>query len=100
MASISEGIPVSIMEACAMGMPILATDVGGVNEIVYDGVNGILLPDTATVEEFVSAIYKFALMDKNKYESMVNQCKKIWGEKYDAKANFSKFAVDVIGLLR
>lgn len=36
--SASEGVPVSIMEAMSAGVPVLATDVGGVKEIVDDSV--------------------------------------------------------------
>ena len=39
--SSSEGIPVSIMEASSVGIPCLATDVGGTGEIISDGVNGL-----------------------------------------------------------
>ena len=95
MASTSEGIPVSIMEALEMGIPVIATDVGGVKEIVYDGINGILLKENASIEDYISAIRKIAFLDDKKYESMVEQCKKIWLEKYDAIANFSKFADEV-----
>ena len=39
----SEGIPVSIMEASSFGIPVIATNVGGVGEIVENGYNGLLL---------------------------------------------------------
>jgi colanic acid/amylovoran biosynthesis glycosyltransferase len=39
-----EGIPVSIMEALAMELPVVATDISGVHELVEDGVTGILVP--------------------------------------------------------
>jgi len=38
-----EGLPVSIVEAMAMGRTVIATDVGGVPEIVTNGVNGLLV---------------------------------------------------------
>jgi glycosyltransferase involved in cell wall biosynthesis len=38
------GISNSLIEAAALGKPILATDVGQTNEIVKQGVNGVLLP--------------------------------------------------------
>lgn len=38
-----EGLPLAIIEAMCAGLPILASDVGGVNELVEEGVNGYLL---------------------------------------------------------
>lgn len=38
-----EGFPISIIEAMRAGLPIVASDVGGVKEAVCDGVNGYLL---------------------------------------------------------
>ena len=42
-ASETEGIPVSIMEALSYGIPVVATDVGGVSELVADHQNGLLI---------------------------------------------------------
>jgi len=39
-----EGLPLSIIEAMCAGLPIVATVVGGVRELVADGVNGFLVP--------------------------------------------------------
>ena len=39
-----EGFPVVIVEYMAAGRPVVATDVGGIGEIVRDGENGVLLP--------------------------------------------------------
>jgi colanic acid/amylovoran biosynthesis glycosyltransferase len=41
--SFAEGVPVVLMEAMAMELPVVATDVMGVRELVDDGVNGILV---------------------------------------------------------
>jgi len=42
--SIEEGFPTSLVEAMALGKAIVATNVGGVPEIVTDGINGLLTP--------------------------------------------------------
>lgn len=44
LASHHEGLPVTVMEALTLGVPVVATAVGGLPEIVTDGSNGLLVP--------------------------------------------------------
>jgi len=44
LSSGDEGLPVAIMEAFAMGRPVIASNVGGVRELVQPGVTGWLIP--------------------------------------------------------
>ena len=44
LSSIAEGMPVTLMEAMAAGLPVVATNVGGVASVVEDGVTGTLVP--------------------------------------------------------
>ncbi len=44
LSSINEGIPLTVIEAMAAGLPVVATDVGGVAEVVRDGETGLLAP--------------------------------------------------------
>ncbi|MBM4119244.1 glycosyltransferase family 4 protein [bacterium] len=55
LASHSEGIPVSMMEAMAVGLPVVGPRVTGLPELVEDGVSG-LLADPARPDAFAAAI--------------------------------------------
>ena len=57
LASLNEGIPVAVMEAMAMEMPVVVTDVGGTSELVDNGVDGILV-QPENPEEMADAIVK------------------------------------------
>lgn len=47
LASLDEGVSVAIMEAMAMAMPVLVTDVGGNHELIENGVDGIMVAPAA-----------------------------------------------------
>jgi len=51
LTSLNEGTPVSLIEAMAGARPVVATNVGGVKDIVKDGVSGYLV-ESGNVEEF------------------------------------------------
>jgi glycosyltransferase involved in cell wall biosynthesis len=42
--SYREGFPNVVMQAGAMGLPSIVTDINGCNEIIIDGINGVLVP--------------------------------------------------------
>jgi colanic acid/amylovoran biosynthesis glycosyltransferase len=44
LASFAEGVPVVLMEAMAMELPVVATTIMGIPELVEDGVSGLLMP--------------------------------------------------------
>ena len=51
--SYNEGLPVSLLEAMAYGVPVISTRVGGIPELVRDGIDGFLIEpgDRAALED-------------------------------------------------
>jgi glycosyltransferase involved in cell wall biosynthesis len=52
-----DNMPVAVVEACAMGIPVVSTAVGGIPDLLTDGVNGLLVPD-GDVETMVERIQR------------------------------------------
>jgi glycosyltransferase involved in cell wall biosynthesis len=55
LSSFSEGLPFTVLEAMACGLPTVATNVGGVSEAVVDGKTGFLT-ESDNVDAFANAI--------------------------------------------
>lgn len=57
--SLWEGLPIALLEAMGMGLPVIATHVAGTPEVVTDGDTGILVPpaDSAALLEAISRLY-------------------------------------------
>ncbi|MDQ1144164.1 glycosyltransferase involved in cell wall biosynthesis [Bacillus sp. SORGH_AS 510] len=53
----TEGLPLSIIEAMAIGLPVISTNVGGVPELIEDGKTGFIIPP-GNVEELVRKLKK------------------------------------------
>ncbi|MFA6428748.1 MAG: glycosyltransferase [Candidatus Buchananbacteria bacterium] len=61
-SSVKEGLPYSILQAQAAGLPIISTNVGGIPEIITDGQNGLLV-ETKNPTKLAE---KIKLLTKNK----------------------------------
>lgn len=90
--SYREGFGVSIMEAQAMGVPVISTNITGCNEIITDGQNGLLIPPRS-LDALTNAMK--ILMEDHKMRSMMAAAarpamktkyeqQKVWGETLNA----------------
>jgi glycosyltransferase involved in cell wall biosynthesis len=75
--SFAEGLPVSLMEALAAGVPVVTTQIAGVSELVEHGVNGYLVPpgNTELLAERINQLLadpqlrtQFGIAGRNKIE--------------------------------
>ncbi len=90
----TEGLPVSIMEAMAYGIPIVATDVGGIREMI-DG-NGVLLSSDPSAEETGKALIEILLADEKVKTTYSERSAQIWESRFNRKKNVGKFIEQII----
>jgi glycosyltransferase involved in cell wall biosynthesis len=92
--SISEGVPVSIMEALSLSIPIVATDCGGTNEIVDDKVGWLLEADfnISKLKELIEKYYH--LSDIEKKQLRINAYKR-----FEEKCDMEKVTKNFINFL-
>ncbi|MDO9575956.1 MAG: glycosyltransferase family 4 protein [bacterium] len=81
--SIREGQPMITLETMAMGKPIVATDIEGVNETVVNGITGILVPpkNSRALAEAIVCLLK----DKKKAREMGQAGRRVVEEKFNLK---------------
>jgi glycosyltransferase involved in cell wall biosynthesis len=82
-----ECLPISIIEALQQGLPILATDVGGVSEMVTE-MNGILLPKDYSEKDFLESI---DVLSCEKIKDMSNNSVRIYKENFTLKKMIKKY---------
>jgi glycosyltransferase involved in cell wall biosynthesis len=91
--SVSEGLPVSIMEAISAGIPIIATDVGGTSEIVNDS-TGVLIEKDFEVLDLANAIaVNIAKFKNEEYRKNISI---YWEENFNALSNYKHFYKEII----
>jgi glycosyltransferase involved in cell wall biosynthesis len=91
--SVSEGLPVSMMEAISFGVPLIGIQVHGIPEIVTLE-TGICLPLEATPSQAASALSEVLTPDRFDRAAI----REFSVRNYSASVNYSKFADDLISL--
>lgn len=79
--SYREGFPNSVIEAGAMGLPSIVSDINGANEIIISGQNGLVVPS-----KDVDALYKAMIKmieDKDSRLFMASNARKMVADRYE-----------------
>ena len=87
----SEGVPVSIMEAMCIGVPVIATNVGGSREMIDDGKNGFIVEKDDEISVIVDRVKRIINMTDNAYQTMCNNSRKSWETNCDANSLYNDF---------
>lgn len=97
-ASEWEGLPVSMMEAMARGVPVVTTDVGGCSEIVHDGVTGRVVSRDATPAELGAAVLDYLDLPVDVRQRFRSAAREIWDHRFNADKNYADFAAELCSL--
>ena len=84
-----EGLPNVLLEAMSMGLPVIASKLAGVPEVVFDGKTGYMTKP-GDQSGLIDAIAKLS-SDKNAYIKMGKNARKLMEEKFDKRVQFNEF---------
>lgn len=79
--SYREGLPNVPMQACAMGLPCVVSDISGCREIVQDGINGLIVPPK-DINALKNALHRL-LSDGQLYNQIVSRSRAYISERFD-----------------
>ena len=92
--SSTEGVPVSIMEAQSFGIPVIATDTGGVRELVKEG-TGSLLPVDFRNEDLAKLIDQYSLLPEAEENTIRINAFNNWKSNFNASTNYEGFITEL-----
>lgn len=90
--SSGEGVPVTIMEAQAASLPVVATAAGGSAEIVRDGENGRVVAVESSPAQIADAIEGVLKQPAEDYQRMARAARSGWQERSNAPSQYADFA--------
>jgi glycosyltransferase involved in cell wall biosynthesis len=95
--SYREGFPNVVMQAGAMGLPSIVTDINGCNEIIEDGKNGLIIPpkDAKALQEKMLKL----MQDEQLYKHLASNSREIITSQYEQKLVWEALLVEYKHLL-
>jgi glycosyltransferase involved in cell wall biosynthesis len=96
-SSFTEGLPMSMLEAMLMNVPVVSTRVGGIPEVLQYGKAGILV-DHNTPEELAEGIMEI-LSDLDLRKKLVNKARNVILEKYSSSRMAREYLTVYQGIL-
>jgi glycosyltransferase involved in cell wall biosynthesis len=96
--SYREGFPNVVMQAGAMGLPSIVTDINGCNEIIEDGRNGLIIPPKDT--EALQTAMKRLLEDQDLYQQLKNNAREMITSRYEQKLVWEALVEEYESLLK
>lgn len=92
----SEGIPVSIIEAMSMGIPVIARNVGGISDAV-DNSNGLLICDEEkNINWRIIAKKIVDIYHSEDYSLKSKNARQKWNDRFNGDSNPKRIATDII----
>jgi glycosyltransferase involved in cell wall biosynthesis len=82
--------PIALCEAAAYGIPVVASDVGGIGTIVTEQ-TGRLMPSSSTPEQYADAVVEM-IGDADRYRAYIRSSR----QRYEELLNWDKWAQSVL----
>ena len=96
--SYREGFPNVVMQAGAMGLPSIVSDINGCNEIIIEGENGLIIP-SKNVEKLKEKMLTLA-KDKNLYIKLKENSRRMIENRYEQSVVWKALLEEYEGLLQ
>ena len=96
--SYREGFPNVVMQAGAMGLPSIVSDINGCNEIIVEGENGLIIP-SKNVEKLKEKMLTLA-KDKNLYTKLKGNSRRMIENRYEQSVVWNALLEEYEGLLQ
>ena len=90
--SYREGFPNVVMQAGAMDLPSIVSNINGCNEIIEDGTNGLIIPPK-NVDELMKAM-KLLLKNTTLYQHLKINSRKMISSRYDQQYFWNELLID------